>query len=328
MSAFLWQISCPRLRFDHIFSSVHVTSSEEALFFSSCLPHSCTCRVFPLTPTWRWLIIWRQFSYFKSTGINCSYVLNRHRWMFRSLWPGLGHLSTILKHPLAAMSAPSGLVLRIFSSITHGTRRSDMTGKLSNYLLPVPACATDPLAGWCADSPSSAVTMRARELCVCCLHLPPSQISQEHQQGRVCVQGKMKKREKCSLNHVGLGKKKKSSVQEMRQRRLWRFSPPPRRAAAVWGFHCEAEKCCWRQVCFPGLRAAAHEDTRAHKQGNMLPSLEAWDSATAWFKARYLPLISRWKVCEVPHLKAFWNLRLRSAFCPLNGSKSQIDNWS
>lgn len=74
----------------------------------------------------------------------------RRRWMFHSLWSLLGHLYTILNHPQAARSggetAPSGHVLQIFSRITHGTRRSDMIGKLNNYLMPVPAYETDPLS--------------------------------------------------------------------------------------------------------------------------------------------------------------------------------------
>lgn len=149
--------------------------------------------------------------------------------------------------------------------------------------MPVPAHETDPLAGWYAASLSSAVTMWARELRVCCLHLPRVKPLRNIYKWE-CVEGKVKNREKCrkvfsGSRWAGKKKKKKSSVREMRQRRLWSFSLPARRAAAVWGFHCEAEKCCWWWVCFPRLGAAAHEDTWAHTRGNVLPSLEAWDGA-------------------------------------------------
>lgn len=68
MSAFLWQISCPRLRFDHIFASVCAVWSEAALLFLYLSPSIYTCHAFPLTRIWEWLIILRYFCYFALPG--------------------------------------------------------------------------------------------------------------------------------------------------------------------------------------------------------------------------------------------------------------------
>lgn len=144
------------------------------------------------------------------------------------------------------------------------------------------------------DRPSSRMISRLSVAMLCrnyvythvtCILPPPASesSSQECQQAKasqrmaVCEQecvckGKWRKGKsagKCSVKRAGLEemkKKKKLKCAGNEAEAAVELSPPPRLAVAVWGFHCEAEKCRWWQpsekcVSHARLGAAAHKGT-------------------------------------------------------------------